>query len=107
MRTLTTGTPCVASESGSALPVGWARMSPRRSSGASHEGGQTGRRAQRSGAHIAGPAQGFDLVWRLYAAAFFAGFGPDFGVAFLPAFPLSFAANSCLTVAEMASTSTL
>ena len=42
-----------------------------------------------------------------YAAAFFAGFDADLGAAFLLVLPFSFAANSCLTVAEMASTSTL
>ena len=46
-------------------------------------------------------------VGRGYAAAFFVGFDAGFGAAFLLAFPFSFAANSCLTVAEMASTSTL
>ncbi len=49
----------------------------------------------------------FRSGWGLYAAAFFAAFDADFGVAFLLAFPFSFAANSCLTVAEIASTSTL
>jgi len=37
-----------------------------------------------------------------YAAVFFVGFDADVDVAFLLAFPFSFAANSCLTVAEMA-----
>jgi len=46
-------------------------------------------------------------VGRGYAAAFFVGFDAGFGAAFLLVFPFSFAANSCLTVAEMASTSTL
>jgi len=46
-------------------------------------------------------------VGRGYAAAFFVGFDDDLGAAFLLALPFSFAANSCLTVAEMASTSTL
>jgi hypothetical protein len=44
---LTTGDAQPPAESGSALPVGWARVSPRRSSGASHEGGKTGRRARK------------------------------------------------------------
>jgi hypothetical protein len=39
---LTTDDAQPPAESGSALPVGWARMSPRCSSGASHEGGHTG-----------------------------------------------------------------
>ncbi len=42
-----------------------------------------------------------------YAAAFFAGFDADFGAGFFVPLAFSFAANSCLTVAEMASTSTL
>lgn len=51
------------------------------------------------------------LVDRYAATDFFAAFGCGvaavFGVAFFAALPFSFAANSCLTVAEMASTSTL
>jgi hypothetical protein len=47
-------------------------------------------------------------IWSgVYAAAFFAGFDAGFGAGFLVALAFSFAANSCLTVAEIASTSTL
>ena len=42
-----------------------------------------------------------------YAAAFFTDFDADLGEGFFVALAFSFAANSCLTVAEMASTSTL
>jgi hypothetical protein len=52
------------------------------------------------------PRKGFELVGR-YAAAFFAGFDADCGAALWLALPFSFTANSCLTAAEMASTSTL
>jgi len=55
---------------------------------------------------LLGPREGFDLDG-YYAAAFLVGFEADFGAAFLLALLFSFAANSCLTVAEMASTSTL
>ena len=51
------------------------------------------------------------LVDRYAARDFFAAFSrcfaAVFGVAFFAALPFSFAANSCLTLAEMASTSTL
>ena len=51
------------------------------------------------------------LVDRYAATDFFAAFGcgfdAGFGAVLFAALPFSFAANSCLTVAEMASTSTL
>ncbi len=87
-------------------PSGGLEMSPRRSSGASHEGGQTGGGHKNAEPVLLAPRGTFLLVGD-YAAAFFADFDADLGAIFLLAFPFSFAANSCLTVAEMASTSTL
>lgn len=55
---------------------------------------------------LAGSAKGF-LSLAGYAAAFFVDFAAGLGAGILLAFPFSFAANSCLTVAEIASTSTL
>jgi len=51
------------------------------------------------GADRAGSAKRFELVGS-YAAAFFAGFDANFGVAFLLVFPFSFAANSCHTAPD-------
>ncbi len=73
--------------------------------GASQEGGQTANSSKICGADHAGSAQGCELV-ECYAATFFVDFDADLVVGFLVVFAFSFAANSCLTVAEMASTST-
>ena len=80
-------------------------MPPRLSRGID-KGGQTGSRTQKCGAGLAGSANGFKLVDG-YAAAFFVAFVCDLGAGFFVVFAFSFAANSCLTCAEMASTSTL
>jgi hypothetical protein len=68
------------------------------------QGRADGPRDKKCGAGLAGSAQVFELVLR-YAAAFFVIFDADFDVGFLVVFAFSFAANSCVTVAEMASTS--
>ena len=97
---------------GVALPVGWDRV-------AAHAGWQehrirVGRRASKQenarGLWLQTPRQYFRWIDDYAAADFLAAFGSlagDFGAAFFSAFVLSFAANSCLTLAAMASVSTL
>lgn len=74
--------------------------------GASDKGGQTGSRTQKCGAVLAGSAKRVP-VGMGYTAAFFVGFDADLVVALFAVLALSFAANSCLTLAVIAATSTL
>ena len=82
-----------------------------RTARATEEGGQTGRGTKKCGADWLAPRRVFRWIELQAAVAFFADFDwafvGGFGVAFLVDLAFSFAANSCLTVAEMASTSTL
>lgn len=76
-------------------PVGWVRMA-RRGIAGTFQGGKTGKERTCPGGRP-------KVLLRTYAVAFFAGFAVPCA-AFLP---FSFAANSCLTLAVIASVSTL
>ncbi len=89
------------------MPVGWARMSPRRSSGASHEGGQTGNGHENAEPVNSGSAEWFWLVIGYAATAFLPTLAVGLDAAFFTVLALSFATNSCLTLAVIAVTSTL
>ena len=89
-----------------ALAVGWAEDAAPVLFRGNIKGGQTASNRKKCGAGLAGSANGFKLVDD-YAATFFTALVCDLGVGFFAFFALSFAANSCLTVAEMASTSIL
>jgi hypothetical protein len=89
-----------------ALAVGWVEDAAPVLFRGFKKGGQTASNTKKCGAGLAGSANGFMLVDG-YAATFFVALVCDLGVGFFAFFALSFAANSCLTVAEMASTSTL
>ena len=87
-------------------PVGRGKMASRRG-GSANEGGRTGT-GQKNAEPFAGSAMGFGgMEGYAAAAAFWVRLGAGLGAAFFVSLALSFAANSCLTFAVIAATSTL
>ncbi len=86
-------------------------MSPRARLGHRIRAGRRATKRKKCGAVLAGSAEYLCWVRGHAATDFFAafdcGFDVDFGADFFAAFPFSLAMNSCLTVVEIPSTSTL